>query len=417
MKKLLLIILLIFSINISLAEDNSWSWNSILEQFNEKRKEIYDITDTPEEQKNLEKIENTLEDIGIKKDFNKQTLDSVNTELNKIKQTINENTQKIQVLSNKSKGSSENIIKVTELEKINLKLKQEIAFKENMIKDLQSTISSYEILEKKYELLLDQYTDTKKQIKKEKSNVALWNLFYFLLIIGIAGIIYYTKWFLLKKYPEKYEKHFLYFDLAYGILLIIVLVSYTFSIFPQLYLVLLFVAWSLVLVLWHLISAFVSSFLIFRKYKIWEIIKIWDETWQIVKLSPTYTTIRISNDYWFLTNRFLNISNDSLLKDKIVEIEQANIRWHDFKVIFPMKKWINFLQIVESIENDILLKYTFPRTDKLDKKDKDSYKISFSQSKSEEIEVKFYWRADMVASRKLEKKILELIKNYLDNLD
>ena len=126
-----------------------------------------------------------------------------------------------------------------------------------MIENLETTIQGYEILEKKYDVLLEEYTQLKKQLTDQTTEENQWKFYYFLIIIFIAIAVYSGKTFLLKKFPNKYEEKFIYFDLLYGIFFVLVLVLYSFSIFPQLYLVMIFVASSIVIVLGHFISSFV----------------------------------------------------------------------------------------------------------------------------------------------------------------
>lgn len=391
---------------------------TLQEQISDKKKEIFSLADESDEEKDITYLEWLIDDVQIKKNVSTDTVIVIKEEIASLKENIEKNKQTVEQLSSQSNQLNSNL--QNELDNAEMaiqKYENDLWLKEHMIENLETTIEGYEILEKKYDVLLEEYTQLKKQLTDQTTEENQWKFYYFLIIIFIAIAVYSGKTFLLKKFPNKYEEKFIYFDLLYGIFFVLVLVLYSFSIFPQLYLVMIFVASSIVIVLGHFISSFVWSFLLLRKYKIWDIVIFGDFTWKIIWMSPTHSSLRIINNHGYLTNRILNFSNDAMVKEKVIRIETENIRWHDFQIIFKITPSLNYFKIVDEIEESVLSKAFFPKTKKVDPDDNDMYKVNFTQEKHDEVIVHFYWRTDILSSRRLEKQILWISKRHLDQLE
>lgn len=391
--------------------------STLLDDFLEKRKEVFELAEESKEEKDIKSIENLLQEIEIKKEFNNELVKDVRGELQSINETLIENKKIIDYLSQESSLWVEAKIQLETATKTVGELKTKLNFKEKLIEDLESTIQWYEILEQKYTVLLWQYTNVKKQLITKQNDQTRQNYTYLFIIFIIAGFIYLIKKIIEKFFFTKYETPLLYFDLIYWIVLTLVLVSYSFSIFPQLYLVMIFVASSIVIVLGHFISSFVASFSILKKFSIWDVVQIKGDMWKIIRISPISTVLRSMNTNGFLTNRLLHVSNDAMLKEQVIKIEKADIRGYYCTIVLPMKRNINFFKIIDEIEKDVLWVIHFPKAQHVDKNDHDNFKISYNQVKSTEIEVKFYWRSDMITNRKIEKRILWVVKRHLDEID
>lgn len=438
-KYIITVIILLFSFNTSFWETwlvdenidlNSASWdylswittsttnindtNIINDAIAKKRAELNKILDISKETKDIVAIENLLKEIQIKKDLNDEFLKNIEKQVSEMKNQLLENENTKQLLESQNKDSSETKVKLNELEKQNKNLRNQLLFKEMLIKDLNENIKSAEILAEKYNNLLEKYTNIKKEVddnsNKEKKDKM--RILYFFLIWSV--IVYFIKLLLYKKYWKNYEKDFLYFDLIFAIIFILFLISFFFYLYTQLYILLFFVSWYIITINAPIISSFIWSFIVFRKYTIWDIIKQWDDKGKIIKITPIYTTIRTINDDWVITNHNVNIPNNILVREKVDIISNPKIADHRFHIVLNLKEVENIFKIIDEIRDNIILKTLTNKLNSIDNLDEDIFKITYDQTEPEKVKINFFWRSTSLISRKLERKILWYVKNQID---
>ncbi len=387
---------------------------SIVDRANDiKNKELDKLMWKTDEEKNIEAIQTVLTELDIKKELNQSQLWEIQTNLKVLQKNIEENNKNISILK-EWKKVREISKQLEDIEKENDKLLEELRFKEELISDLQDSIAWYNILEAKYKNVLKTYIDDKKikensilQWKEQK----LVTLFISIIIFIIAYII---KILLISntKFLKKHENFWEYFNLLFWIVLTIFMIGYVFYLFPELYALLIFISWSLIFINAQVISSFVASIILFRNFKIWDVIKIWTEKWKIIKITTLSTIIKRINDYWVLENEEINIPNIDLLKEKVTLAKNILIKENVFNIILALNWGKNLFEIIDYIKEKILLKMLKEKLNTLNPLSTDNFKTKYEHTDSDKIKVTFYWLWSSELNRRIERQIIEYIKEF-----
>lgn len=394
-------------------EEQTWMTEVLMQ-----RKESLDsmLKKSPEE-KDIEYVEGLLNELEIKKEVNNDFLNQIQNELKSIQSKIDTNDSKIKTYTELEVQNIEIKSELENLKKETQKLKNEVFFKESLIKDLKDTIDSYSLLEEKYKNLLESYVS----LKKDKENEKLKNftdklsILYFWIALFLSlyiGKILLQRNKIKNKIPENF---FVYFDLFYGTFLVIFIILYLFFVYPQLYILLVFVSWSIIITNAVLISSFVSSFIIFRKFSIGDIIKMESETGKIIKITPLHTIIRKINEYGIIEKDEISIPNINLIKDKVNTVKNIHDKDHHFSIVLSLNTNENIFKVIDDIKTEILLKNLDHRPTSINKLDEDIFKTKYEQIDSENIKINFYWIWNDELNRKIEMKIIGYIKNVFFN--
>ena len=381
--------------------------------YTERKDKITQLIDDEEDVQNVDSIKSAIEDIKIKTELNKDLFDDFSLQVKELEENILKNQELITELwSDSSKNSVDDKLTIEKLQTLNSNYKKQISYKQLVIFDLEKSLDSLAILNEKYENILWKYVELKKDNdleKKEEFNNKMKVLYY---VIAFSLLLYVLKYFLAKKFVPKYESYFLYFDLIHWIILIIFLIAFFFYIFPQLYVLLIFISGSLIFVNAPLISSFVSSVIVFRKYKIWDVIKYDENMGRIKMISPLFTTMSVLNKYWVISNDIETIPNNLLIKEKVMIIQEPSLIDHEFSVALPLNGIWNIFKIIDEIKVNILLKNLNQRIANINHDDEETFKIFHTQTKPDFIMINFTWRASPNRSRKLEAKIISYVYNY-----
>lgn len=378
-----------------------------------KNKEFDKLLWKTDDEKNIEAIQTVLTELDIKKELNQSQLNEIQTNLKTLQKNIEENNKNINILK-EWKKVREISQELEDIEKNNAELQKDLEFKEELIDDLQGSIAWYNVLEAKYKKLLETYVDNKKEkensILKSKEQ-KLITLFIFLILFTIAYIL---KILLIRndKFLKKHENFWEYFNLIFWIVLIIFLIVYVFYLFPELYALLIFVSWSLIFINAQVISSFVASIILFRNFKIWDIIKIWTEKWKIIKMNTLSTIIRRINDYGVLENEEINIPNIDLIKEKVTLAKNSLIKENIFNIILALNWEKDLFEIIDHIKEDILFKMIKERLNTLNPLSTDTFKTKYEHIDSDKIKVTFYWLWTSEVNRRIEKQIIQYIKEF-----
>ncbi len=401
-------------IELDSAIDENEEDKTIVDKANDlKNKEFEKLLWKTDEEKNIQAIEIVLKELEIKKELNATQLSEIQTNLKVLQKSIEENNKNISILK-EWKNIREISNEVDELEKNNIDLQKELDFKEDLINDLQNSIVWYNVLEAKYKALLETYVDTKKEkndsILKNKEQKIV-TLFIFLILFTIAYII---KTLLVRnnKFMRNRENFWEYFNLVFWITLIIFLIIFIFYLFPELYALLIFISWSLIFINAQVISSFVASIILFRNFKIWDVIKVWTEKWKIIKINPLSTIIKRINDYWVLENEEINIPNIDLIKEKVTLAKNSLIKENIFNIILSLNWEKDLFEIIDNIKENILLKMLKEKLNTLNPLSTDTFKTKYEHIDSDKIKITFYWLWSSELNRRIEKQIIQYIKEF-----
>ena len=382
-----------------------------------KKDELEKIIEKSAEDKDIDYIKWLLQELELKKDLNSDFIKEIKEDINSIQTNIENNEAKIKEYEDIQNKNVEINLELSNLKRENQKLKQDVFFKQSLINDLNDSLDSYKILEVKYNNVLDSYVKAKKEkqstdldaLKKKLDVFYIWAILFFLVYLFKIFIKHFK---IIKKNRTNF---FVYFDLLYAIFLILFIIVYLFYAFPQLYILLIFVSWSIIWANAVLISSFVCSIIIFKKFKVGEVLKIDWDFWRIIKITPISIIVRRINEYWILETEEISIPNINLIKDKISVIKDLNEKDHHFSIIIPLKNDFNIFKIVDFIKENILLKNIIKRPETVDLDDPDLFKTKYEQVDSENIKISFFWVWSDLFNRKIEKKIiwyLESLFNY-----
>lgn len=388
---------------------------SIVEKANDmKNLEIDRLFWKTIEEKNINTLENVLAWLEIKKELASNQLSEIENNLKMLQKNIEDNNKTIASLKN-----NESITKIKsevwKLEEINQNLKNDLDIKQSLISELESDLKKYSASEEKYELLMTDYLDAKKEKVKKLWNEKVKKLYYLLAFLSLFLIVYIVKILLLKneKFKKRHPNFWEYFDLLFWISLVIFLVLYLFYLFPDLYALLILISSALILINSQVISSFVASLILFRHFKIWDIIKIWTERWKIIKMNPLSTVIKKINDYWVIENEEINIPNIDLLKEKVTLAKSSQIKENVFNIILSLKWNKDIFEIIDNIRENILLKMLDNKLVTLNPENTDTFKTKYEHIDQDKIKVTFYWIWNSELNRKIEKRIIQYIKEYI----
>ncbi|MFA5916825.1 MAG: mechanosensitive ion channel domain-containing protein [Candidatus Gracilibacteria bacterium] len=403
-------------IELDSANSLQYENKSIIDKANAiKNKELDKLLGKTDEEKNIEAIETVLQELDIKKELNEVQLNEIQTNLKVLQKNIEDNNKNINLLK-EGKKVREITKELEEIEKNNAVLKKELEFKEDLISDLQDSLAGYNILEVKYKKLLETYVDTKKEkendLLKGKEQKVI-TLFIFLILFTIAYII---KILLVRndKFMRKRENFGEYFNLVFGITLVIFLIIYIFYLFPELYVLLIFISGSLIFINAQVISSFIASIILFRNFKIGDIIKIGTDKGKIIKISPLSTIIKRINDYGVLESEEVNIPNIDLLKEKVTLAKNSLIKENIFNIILSLNGEKDLFEIIDNIKENILLKMLKEKLNTLNPLSTDTFKTKYEHIDSDKIKITFYWLGTSELNRRIEKEIIKYIKEFSD---
>lgn len=396
--------------------------NNIVQDAMDKRKEeLNKVLEKSQEEKDLEYVQWLLHEVEIKKEVDNILLSDIKEELYSIQKRISANDTQLKLYEELDLKNQEINTEVVTLKTENQKLKKEAYFKESLINDLKDTIDSYKILEAKYNNLLENYVSVKKKSDNQKlANInTKLKIFY-------AGFIFFLITYILKLSLQNHEKisrnfsenFFAYYDFIYWLSLSLFIIIYLFFVFPQFYILFVFVSWSIIVANVVLISSFVSSIIIFRKFSIGDIIKMEDDVWKIVKITPIHTIIKKINEHGMIEKDEISIPNINLIKDKVTVIKDIKEKDHIFYIILSLRNQKNIFDILTDIRKNIILKHLTEKPKSVNKNDEDMFKSKYEQIDSEHIRVNFYWIATDEINRKIEQEIINYLRiNIIDTED
>lgn len=394
--------------------NTNWKGKNIVDKASEiKNLELNKAFWKSEEEKNIEILKDAVNELKIKKDVNANQLIEIQESIKLLQKNISDNNDNLKLLNEKNKNESLELVnELNSAKETNEKLKKDLDVKKKLEKDLSNSIDWYNLLQIKYDSLLEGYVDLEKEKEKALTEEKIQKLIYLWIFLLLFIIAYLIKIFLTKNnnFMKKYKNFWEYFNFLFWLSLIIFLIVYAFYIFPELYAVFILISWTLLIINSQVISSFIASFVLFRNFKIWDIIKIWDQKWKIIKMNPISTIVRKINSYWIMSNEEINIPNIDMIKDKVTIVKIRSKVENSFSVIISLSNWSDLFKIIRYIKTYILSKNLKDGLYTINSSDTEKYKIRYEYIDSDKIKVNFYWIADSATNRKIEYEIIKYIK-------
>jgi len=148
--------------------------------------------------------------------------------------------------------------------------------------------------------------------------------------------------------------------------------------------------------------------------KIWDIIKFWNNKWQIIKITPLHIEILpITDKEWILVQKPIIVPHINILKENIIKDKTPKFQIHKFRLTIRIDSWVDVMQFVEFVENNILNKFLHNKLNSIFWSE-DTYRITFEHTNFWHITVVFIWRDEDPINKKIERKIIWHFQNLLN---
>ena len=383
-----------FFINSSFAESEILSEDNVLiKAFEERKKRLFDVINWWELTQEINKLKIEINSLNNWEELNEEIKA-------KLIADIDELTFKLEELVKQD-------IQSEEVKSIINEAEQSIKIKNNLVDSLNEEIEENNLNKEKVNLLLKQNSQLKieNDIKEQDETMQKYYIFFWftVFLFFIYLLLNY-----LSKIDRINKKRIIYSNFFLIFWYIIFLIWFFFYLHPELSIFIIFISGYLLAINAHLIASFVWSIFILEKYKIWDIIKFWEYKWQIIKITTINTVLLPITNEWIFSNKPIVIPNVDLLKNTVIKDNNPEAYIHDYELKFAADLWIDVIQLVESIENNILLKHLNNRLNTL-AWNEESFRTSIWFDRFWRILITFTRRWDDVLNKRIERKIMWMI--------
>ena len=388
---------LLFSVPSYAESDELLTDNILIKAFEERKNKLFEIItwgELTQEINNLELELNSLENLD---ELNKEIKDNLLKDIWNIKLKIEE-----------TKNQTENVEGLVNL--IN-EAEQAIIIKDSLILNLDSETEENNLNKEKIKVLLDKYSKEKIEYEKKENEETILKYYLFFSFTLFLALIYFLSNFLAKKEIIN-KKRLIYLNFFLIFWYTIFLIWFFFYLHPELSIFIIFISGYLLAINAHLIASFVWSILILEKYKIWDIIKVWEYKWQIVKITTINTILLPMSDEWIFANKPIVIPNVDLLKETVIKDNNPESYIHVYTIKFDLSLWLDVIAITEYIENNILIKHLNNRLNTITWSD-ESFRSGHTFDRFWRININFTWRWDDLLNKKIERKIMWYFTNMV----
>lgn len=309
-------------------------WINSIDEIEKKFKELNDkvnLSQTDQEVKNQ-----LINDLNKKFESVVQTIDSKNVEIKELTEFISKQEwNRDELILRKNELEKE----VSWLYKQKEELTKELDIEKQKLILLQTDIWELKIYRDKYEKLVKEQEESKKQEKLRHTSVYVWITLLFLLV----------SWIVIKRIKDiKYKSVFsVLFTFAYLSFIVI----YTLLINPWFAIVFVFIASSLVIVFKEILVSLLSSVIILKRFQVWNLIEVKWMKWRILSIWPLNIILETLDkeiitiwNYIFISEP-TKIHTDTRLRE-IVDLE-LHLTTEEFDEIF---KWI--VRICKSLDKN-----------------------------------------------------------------
>ena len=393
MKKISLIVFIILSTFLSTYAIDT-NDNPVLKAFEERKQKVVNIIEWDELTQQINKLKETITKINTDDELNQKVIEKINNDIVSLEDQYNKLKEEIK----NSQEIDQNI------EKLAKELEDTIKSKQLLLEKLQKQSEENQIQKEKLNLLLEKYSAEKQQQEEQNNQSDYVKYIIFFSVTLWLWLIYFIINFLYKR--DKISRRvaiYTNFFLIFGYT--IFLIWFFFYLHPELSIFLIFISGYLLAINAHLIASFIWSILILKRFQIWDVIKLWDFRWQIIRITTINTILLPISEEGILTNKPIIIPNVELLKNTVIKDEWPETFLYEYEIKLPNDTKIDIMKMVEHIEQNILLKRLNNRLASLVWWE-DSFRTSMWFDKFWRIFVKFIWRWDDILNKQIERKIM-----------
>lgn len=351
------------------------------------------------------------------------------------------------LLENKTNKISQDIhnneTKLSDLNKQLLSEKEKWILDKNKITDLNKTITNLENTIEVKKALIKKYEDNKiitdDKIKKSNNNVEelniykskletklleeqssdRYNLIISIIIYWLVTLLYIIIFQISNNRKEFYKKsnnqdklNNLYrMDILIGILFVLFTIIFLIIKNPWIWLILI-ILWSALI--WSIkskISSFIASFNVITKYKVWQLIAIWTNVWEIKSMNLTSTTLNLfDKDSLEPLNKDINIPNSFFDEKEVIRLKPSEWTYDTFNFKVNFKELsLSFNDFIKEIDN-IFFKENILM---IDSKRKKRYYLKLKWTWNNEYEFFISFKENRIDTSNIDIKIIELIQKNI----
>ncbi|MEI7511529.1 MAG: hypothetical protein WCJ84_05205 [Candidatus Peregrinibacteria bacterium] len=341
------------------------SENILYNAIKERQDAIKNLTGKTEAEKIVDTSNGEVLEVGLQKETIESMKTKVSEDITQLQTTLNQKEEEIKILQGKIKnqtfisdvGEKSLEYQKKELEEEKKTLSDEVQKKESALKSIQAELERLSNIEQIKELALNQAVSLRKELdaKNNAEMDAKLNILY--MGIGIFLALYAVKFFLARKYQEQYRHYFTYFDIFSVLGLIFFLIWFFFYIKPEMLVILVFLAGTLVLISQEFIISLLSSFFIVNQYMIGDRIRYRDGEGVIIQLTPFRVVLQVTDEYGTYGNAERRIPNSLFVKQEVMKIKKSPFEKISFPIVFRENISIDLVEAIHTIENNILQKH------------------------------------------------------------
>lgn len=368
--------------------------NVILDAYSQRKAKILDLISWWKLETEIAELKTKLEEIKVWNSLNEWTKTKLIDDITKLESELISINNEIKL----------NVENSDDFDKLLEKYNAEIALKKDLVEQLNNTIKENEINTEKIDLLLNRYIAEKLQLEQTQNRENNIKLIVFIIFTLLSILVYVITRYLNKK-SKLNSKIYIYTNFFLWFSYIIFLIWFFFYLYPQLSVFLIFISGYLLVINAHLIWSFIWSLIVLQRYKIWEIIKFEEHFWKIIRISPLYIVILPLTKEWIYVNKPVYIPHINILKQNVTIDLTADIFVHKFEITIRDDFWIDLVNFLNELEQNILTKFLHNKISSLSHAN-DYYRISFDRTNFWHIVVVFVWRWDDILNKKVERKII-----------
>ena len=400
--------------------------NIVIDAYKTRRQQVFDLIEkSPEEQK-INDTKEILKYIKTEKEINQKNYNKLKKDINEfndLKEDLKNKAEKVKKLEekeNKTKQELEQLREEKEIEKklnINYKIiatnkQRDIERKKIALEQSKKEIEKNEGLEERYKKLEEQLVKEKIKSSDRDSEKLMEKLNVLYIFIAIIFLLYTLRFLILNHthFKAKHTKIVTVWELFLWLLIVGFWVWYFFYLFPNLYILIIFLSGYLLLVNAHLIASFMWSLVVVNKYSVWEMVKIWDYLWKIEKIWTIYTVISEIDEKWFMHKNYKYIPNVIIVREWLEKVKDYTLKQRTFSIKLALNKQNTIFKIIDYIKNNILLKHINSRPKHLDPENNDVFEIKYEQEKVWEVKITFFWFSSEGISKKIKSRIIGYIE-------
>lgn len=406
MKKLLKIFLLFvlfwgyFWNNQIFAAENPLSDNIIGKAYQERREKMLELIGGGRLELEIKSLQAELEKLRVWVNLDEATKEKILNEIGILEEEIAK--QKAELTLN---VEADFATMLAEYEK-------EIELKKDLVDQLNISIKENAINVEKIDLLIENYVAEKAKTDETTNKSRTIKGIVFIMITIVLIWVYLVLNYLSKN-KKLATKHYIYISFFLAFAYILFLIWFFFYLYPQFSIFLIFMSGYLLVINAHLIGSFVGSLIVLYRFKIGDVVRIWNTYWRISNISPLYISLFPISPEWVLSSdKPIFIPHINILKNSIAKDNSPDSELHNFNLTIWVDSWVDVMVFLEEVEKSVLQKFltnklkTVPRTD-------DIYRIYFDFTPAANFIIKFTWQWDKVLSSKVERKIVWVLSKHL----